>query len=450
MARTKRSAKLDSRNKRLGLEVGKRHMEPLQGGHYIVYQRPKSMAAGAWLGRWYDSETRKQRQARLGTADDFSDADGREVLTFAQAQEKARDWFKLCAQEALLASDGVVLPQGPFTVGQALEDYFRDGERRGMKGLDRALCSARAHILPILGGLEVAKLTRRRVEDWLVKLAESPKRKRSKLGASEPAHAAAPKTDEEKRARKDTANRVLTILKAALNHALDRHRVMDGSAWRAVKPFRNVTSARVRFLSPEEMVRLVNVCPPDFRRLVQAALFTGARYGELSRMRVEDFDQGSGTILVAESKSGKPRRIDLSGEAKGWFLSETLGKRSSDLLFTRVGVERRKRSEIGEAWSKSDQSRLMAKACEDAGLELISFHELRHTYASLLISRGVPISYVAKQLGHAGTRMVDRHYGHLAPNAVAEAIQKLVPNLGIAGEAVVKPLRIASSSGGMG
>ncbi len=445
MARSKRSAKLDSRNKRLNLEVGKRHLEPLQGGHYVVYQRPKNGAAGAWLGRWYDPETRKQKQARLGTADDFSDADGREVLTFAQAQEKARAWFKVCAQKALLVAEGEVLPVGPYTVAQAINDYFEDGKRRGMKAVERAECSARAHILPAFGDLDVAKLTRRKIEDWLTTLAESPKRKRSKLGATEPALAAAPKNEDEKRARKDTANRVLTILKAALNHALDRHRVQDGSTWRAVKPFRNVASARLRFLSPEEMLRLVNVCPPDFRRLVQAALFTGARYGELCRMKVQDFDATSGTVLVAESKSGKPRRIALTPEAQAWFKSETAGRAAGELLFTRTGVERRKRTAVGSAWGRSDQSRFMAQACEAAKLDKLSFHELRHTYASILVNRGVPMAYVAAQLGHSDTRMVDKHYGHLAPNALADAIRTLVPNLGLAEEPKVETLKIAKS-----
>jgi integrase len=445
MARSKRSAKLDSRNKRLVLEAGKRHMEPLQGGHYVVYQRPKNGAAGAWLGRWYDPETRKQKQTRLGTADDFSDADGREVLTFAQAQEKARAWFKVCAQEALLVAEGEVLPVGPYTVAQAIHDYFKDGKRRGMKGVERAEWSARAHILPALGDLDVAKLTRHKIEDWLTTMAESPKRKRTKVGATEPALAAAPKTDEEKRARKDTANRVLTILRAALNHALDRRRVQDGSAWRTVKPFRNVASARHRFLSSEEMVRLVNVCPPDFRRLVQAALFTGARYGELCRMKVQDFDATSGTVLVAESKSGKPRRIVLTSEAQAWFKSETAGRAAGELLFTRTGVERRKRSEVGGAWGKSDQSRFMAQACKAAKLDKLSFHELRHSYASILVNGRVPMAFVAAQLGHSDTRMVDKHYGHLAPNAVTEAIRTLVPDLGLAEKSKVENLRIAKS-----
>ncbi len=443
MARSKRSAILDSRNKRLTLEVGKRHLDPIQGGTYLIYQRPKSGAAGAWLARWYDLESKKQKQTRLGTADDFMDADGRQVLTYIQAQAKAGEWFKTCSDQALMIESGEAVQTGPYTVEKAIQDYLKDAEHRGMKGLHQTRCSANAHILPSLGGVVVAKLTRGRIEAWLANLAASPKRKRSKIGAQEPAVAAAPKTDEEKRARKDTANRVLSVLKAALNHALHRNRVTNGTAWQEVKSYRNVTSARLRFLTPQEQVRLVNVCPPDFRRLVRAALFTGARYGELCRMLVKDFNSKAGTILVAESKSGKPRQIVLTAEAKTWFVSETAGRPAGDLLFTRSGVARRKRQEVGEAWGKSDQARFMTVACEAARLDPLSFHELRHSYASILVNKGVPLAYIAAQLGHSDTRMVEKHYGHLAPNAMAQAIRKLSPKLGIGGQSKIKPLNIA-------
>lgn len=157
-----------------------------------------------------------------------------------------------------------------------MEAYFEDAGRRGVKGLDRDKQRAAAWIIPALGGLEVAGLTRHRIEAWQKQLAEAPKRKRTGKAGKKPPEGEPPPpkpplplTDDEKRARRDSANRVLTTLKAALNFALDRGRVKHGDAWQSVKPFRGTTSARIRFLSAEEQVRLVNACPPDFRRLVQ-------------------------------------------------------------------------------------------------------------------------------------------------------------------------------------
>ena len=73
---------------------------------------------------------------------------------------------------------------------------------------------------------------------------------------------------EGRRARRSTANGVLTLLKAALNHAFRMGRVADDTPWRRVRPFQKVSAARVRYLSDDEARRLANACPPDLRALV--------------------------------------------------------------------------------------------------------------------------------------------------------------------------------------
>lgn len=467
MARTKRSAKLDNRSARLKLKPGIRHQSPIAPGQYLAYRRPMSKAAGSWLARWNDPEAGIEAQARLGTADDYSDANGFEVLDYIQAQGKAKEWFELRADEVRLARDGVVRRRGPFTVADAMEAYFDHAARRGMKGLDRDKQRSAAWIIPELGAVEVAGLTRLRIEKWLDGLANAPRRVRSKVitvsdgkpapkprnfkiprkpRKATPVPPGPPLTDNEKRARKDSANRVLSSLKAALNFALERGMVKHGDAWRAVKPYRGTTSARIRFLSPEEQVRLVNACPPDFRRLVLGALFTGARYGELCRLRVEDFNASAGTLFVELSKSGKPRHIVLTQEGREFFAGITSGLPSGALMFIRDTVERRKHSELAEGWGKSEQARFMSLACKAGKVDKATFHELRHTYASSLVNAGLPMAYVAAQLGHSDTRITEKHYGHLAPTALAEAIRKLAPTLGLGDAIKIRPLKIVGSS----
>jgi integrase len=97
----------------------------------------------------------------------------------------------------------------------------------------------------------------------------------------------------------------LTILKAALNHCRHEGLVASGDAWQQVKAFREVDSARLRYLSDDEARRLVNACRPDFRILVTAALLTGCRFAELTTAVTEDFNADSGTLLIRTSKSGK-------------------------------------------------------------------------------------------------------------------------------------------------
>ena len=79
-------------------------------------------------------------------------------------------------------------------------------------------------------------------------------------------------------------------------------------------------------------------------------------------------------------------------------------------------------------WNDSDQSRPMRAACARARITPpVSFHALRHTWASLAAMNGVPLMVVAKNLGHADTRMVEKHYGHLAPSYVVDAIRAGAP-----------------------
>jgi integrase len=73
----------------------------------------------------------------------------------------------------------------------------------------------------------------------------------------------------------------------------------------------------------------------------------------------------------------------------------------------------------------------MEEACARAKIDPpITFHGLRHTWASLAVMAGAPLMVVAKNLGHADTRMCERHYGHLAPSYVADAIRKHAPKFG--------------------
>ena len=449
MARTKRSAKLDSRSARLDdLCTEQMHQEPLEPGKYLCYRRPKSGASGSWFARWRPLDAPKKLfQARLGTADDFMEADEIGTLNYKQATKRAEAWFLEQTKSAQLEAAGEPLLSVTYTIGNALDDYFADGERRGMKGLSRDRQRAAAWITPEFGEVEVAKLTRTRIESWQAKMAESPRRVRTKnpgipapkprafkvprVSKAAPVPQAPPATDEEKRARKDSANRVLSILKAALNHALDRRRVMGGEAWQSVKPYRGTTSARLRFLSPADQVRLVNACTDDFRELVRGALLTGARYGELARMRVKDFDSDARTVFIAISKSGKPRHVVLTDEGKALFQNLTTGKNADDLVFFQEGKQRWKRDAMGHSWGAGDTARHMADACKAAGLDTLTFHELRHSYASMLVNAGCPLAYVAAQLGHSDTRMTERHYGHISPSALADAIRSAMPKLGL-------------------
>jgi integrase len=214
---------------------------------------------------------------------------------------------------------------------------------------------------------------------------------------------------------------VLTILKAALNLAFVEGRTPSDIAWRRARPFKGADAARIRFLTTDEARRLCNACDSDFRRLVQGALATGARYGEMIRFRVADFNPEDRTVTIRESKSGAARHIALADEGAALFRAVTLGKSGTDLIFVRAD---------GGPWKASHQIRPIAEASARAKIApAASFHILRHTYGSALARKGVPLVVIAKALGHRDTRMTERPYAHVSRDYVAETIRETLPAL---------------------
>ncbi len=447
MGRAKRDGSLDYRTNRLKLQARKEpYWSSLAPGQSIGYYRPSSARAGSWVVKWRDNETGSRKKETLGIADDYQDADDNDVFTWSQAQEKARVWFKECKKKVQQAADGDETDLGTYTVTNAVDDYIAEQKRLGKKGLPQAQHAAKAHILPGLGQIEVSKLTRTRLEKWLGALAEAPRRKRAKRTQEGPAFMDAPKSEDEKRRRRDSANRVWTTLKAALNLAFKRGKVTDPTAWRGVQDFEGTTSARVRFLSIPDQVRLVNACPADLRRLVTAALHTGARFGELIRLEVHDFNQHAGTVYVGPhvSKTGKPRHIVLTTEGRGFFEGITAGRGGDERILLRDDVTRRRHKALGNAWGRSDQNRPLEAACVAAKIERCTFHELRHTAASTWINAGMSLGDVAELLGDS-ERTTKKHYIHLCPNALAARVRSIAPVLGINEAATTKSLQIAGS-----
>jgi hypothetical protein len=269
MPRMNLDGRLKDRTNRAKLkQQGQPYWMVMEKGRALGYRKGKK--SGEWLARYYDPLLKPPKIYHpLGTADDFSDPNGVTILSFSQAQTAARAWFDVAYQQAT----GEAITSGAFTVANAVDLYLKDRKRQGAKTANRMSYDFNAHVLPALGDIAIERLTRKRIEDWMLTVAESPIRRRGVKGAI-------PSSDSEKRSRKATANRVWTLLRAALNLAAKEKGYSD-DGWVAVKAFRGTQVARIRFLSVVEQVRLVNACPSDdFRALIRAALFTGGlRHG---------------------------------------------------------------------------------------------------------------------------------------------------------------------------
>jgi len=412
LARTLRDSKLETREARRKLQSrGKPYYRLIDSGLHLGYRKGQS-GAGKWVVRQY-AGGQAYLVETIASADDVSDANGVGVLNFSQAQARAR----ALRDERSRASGWMAA----YTVNDAMAAYltFLEHERASVAD---ARYRHEAFIRRPFGDTEIAFLKAKKIRDWHRSIIKIGPRLRTKKG-HEQRYAGLGSDTESKRRRRVSANRTLMVLKAALNMAWRDGHAPSDAEWRRVKPFEGTDAARVRYITIAEAKRLLNACEPDFRLLVQAALESGSRYGHLVRLRVSDFNPDTGIISIhhtAQNKRGG--HVVLSDEGLTFFRQVCAGRPGNAVMFNRAD---------GTPWLRSHQGMRMKAASHKAKIEPpISFHVLRHTWASLAAMNGVPLMVIAKNLGHTDTRMVERHYGHLAPSYIADAIRAGAPRFG--------------------
>lgn len=417
MARTVRSTPLETRSARLRLKPRRKpyRQASAKAGLHLGYRRIADKN-GSWVAFTYQGSSGSYSERAFAQADDYSDVDGSEVIGYFEAMRRIAgaappvrhgSQYRIAdAVEAYVASLKL-----NATTGQEAERVLKHYligflSRDGTDGSDRVL----------------ADLTSDHFAKWSAWALANPAQKRGKK-RQQAEKFAGDEAAEALRKRKERVNRVLNTVLACLNFAYENDKVASDTAWSKLKRFKGTDQARIRWLDLDECRRITNACAADFRRLVLGGLLTGARWSELRRLRVRDYDSSAGTVLIARAKRKKARHIYLTQEGKQAFDEWTAGLDRNGRMFTREG---------GEPWSSQDQRRPMLEACAAAQLGTdVTFHVLRHTYASMLVKAGVHLMIVAQSLGHADTRMVEKHYGHLAPSHAAETIRASLPIFGI-------------------
>jgi len=213
-----------------------------------------------------------------------------------------------------------------------------------------------------------------------------------------------------------TVNREIATLKHALTKAVE-WKLLRKTAREELAASKNYQEpeGRLRYLSGDaEAERLLNSCSEALRPIVLCALHTGMRKGELLGLTWDAVDLTNGCIRLKLTKSGKARAVPLN---------ETLWTLLSGLR-TRLDVPWVFHDAAGTP--RRDTQYLFSAACKGAGLTDFHFHDLRHTFASWLMMRGVPLATVSKLLGHASPTMTLR-YAHLSPNHLTSAVRVLDP-----------------------
>jgi integrase len=375
---------------------------------------------GAWYGRWRTSDGRRLNR-KLGPVRPHGKATG---LTVAEAERAFR--------QARHREETAPRPQpGPRTrVSDAADSLRRklaiEGARKSY--LQNCESMQRVHIAPDLGHMPLHKVSRNDVEALIERMLSS--------GLS-----------------RKTMRNVVTFLHSVFEHAIDQEWCGENPVRRAARPARRRatdTDPDIQFLTLEQLHAAIAAIPDDvvvrhptpvrrgragpapppptdvlgpvLRVLILAAGMTGLRQSELIGLRWRDIDWPARRVRV--------RNTYARGEHSSHGKSDLAVRRSvplADPLHAALSVWRQRTAyasdtslvfahpHSGRPLDRTKVTRRFKQACHDAGVPEITFHELRHTFATRMAAQGVPLRKLQEWLGHADIKTTEI-YMHYAPD----------------------------------
>jgi integrase len=215
-----------------------------------------------------------------------------------------------------------------------------------------------------------------------------------------------------KKIRADASvNRDMAIFGHMLNKAVEWE-MLETSPLKGKRLMFKENNQRLRFLNEAEIEALLRACSPHLRPIVETALLTGMRRGELLSLKWEQIRNGF--IYLTETKSGKARQIPINDRLTEMFREV---RRGNQLKSAYVFCDSQGRRFL-------EVKRSFTSACRRAGIEDFRFHDLRHTFASHFLMRGGSLKALQEILGHADIKMTMR-YAHLSNAHLKESISLL-------------------------
>jgi integrase len=209
-----------------------------------------------------------------------------------------------------------------------------------------------------------------------------------------------------------TINRELALLKRMVNLAITWDLYSGLNPVRKVKFFREFNN-RLRILSPDEEEKLLRNAIPYLQDLIRFALNTGLRVGEIFSLRWSHVDLTRGILAVFASKTQTIREIPFNSETRKVLEAWNLNKKNDCVFYN---------PQTGRPFV--DLKTGFALACEKAEISDVTWHTLRHTFASRLVNSGVDIVTVKELLGHSSISVTMR-YAHTNIESKRAAVEKL-------------------------
>ena len=295
-----------------------------------------------------------------------------------------------------------VAPDTGETVAEYLERWLRS--KRKLRDSTRAQYRNHLdeHLIPELGAIPVAQLTRRHVEAFV----DNRERHVSK-GTKRPLS-------------KATVGKILTTLRSALEWGVPRD-LPDNVAAKVEPP--RVDRPPVRVVSSDEIARIREAVAGTWLSPIVRFLFgSGLRIGEAVALDQGDVDWILGTVRVRTSKT-TPRtvRVSKDGMAALRTLDQPRKGKREPLFFGHRSGDRLSRHSVSHA---------LPEILRDHGIEPLTAHGLRHAHATVGLERGTPIESIAAQLGHRNPTMTRNVYAHVTARLADEALDRLDEAIG--------------------
>lgn len=224
----------------------------------------------------------------------------------------------------------------------------------------------------------------------------------------------------------NNAKKYLTSLKTVLKRACELGYLVKSPA-EHIKPPRT-TRAEMDYLSPAEIELLVAGTGKKYKTLIMCAAYTGMRQTELLGLQWDDIDFAGGYIHVRPNKlrglksEAAKRKIPMIPKLKSALQAHQLeqavnqSSNPNNLVFPNANGNLLNRSNL--------DGRVLRPALALAGLRRVRWHDLRHSYATALLSSGEPLRYVSKLLGHADAAITLRVYSHVLPETELDAHER--------------------------
>lgn len=355
---------------------------------------------------WYVlTDWKGQRKAK------FFGKDKKQAKAFAEKLTARLSWAEHEGEPIALSQPDQTVPAVKTYLRDWLQTYAKvHCKTSTYRGYKRAI---EQHLIPAFGECPLHLLKRDEIKRLIAKQIEANK-------------------------ARGTIQNYLVPLKAAYNQAKEDGLVVFNPAERLGKLLQRSQDRREEMqpltsLETQSLLAVVEAHYPPLYPVLLCAVRTGLRQGELIGLQWGDLDSRGqfidvrrGIVLgeVTTTKSKKIRRVDLSPQVLTVLhqlkevrqLQAMNGREASPWVFL---------SPEGLRWDERNLRRGFYRCLDKAGIRQVRFHDLRHTYASLMAEAGAPPKYVQKQLGHSSFQVTMDIYSHLFPEGNREWVAKL-------------------------